>query len=326
MSNTLLSIAIPTVNRKLFLELTLNEFLPQIRRNFREVELVISNNASEDDTDLYISNLIDQHKFLKYYRSDERLSLFESFSKVAEKASGKFIILWGDDDIPSPFFVETILEVLKKNDDVGLIHFNRLIGYNNGLDMRGLKIFKRTFRESVSIYDSLADFTENHLYESTFMSTVVFQKEDWIRGLSYNTQSHYGFEFLGTIYFGMNGKKCIYLHYPLCIQRKPLSRTWSSDWPLYGLLGIPNMIIDFEQNGFYKNGYEIWYRTYNTLISYTYTLLCAAAHKEKYKILCKQINRHQKSAFRKLLCYAIIYLVPRQTYSIIRNIQFKMKK
>mgnify|MGYP000468660982 CR=1 FL=1 len=66
MSNTLLSIAIPTVNRKLFLELTLNEFLPQIRRNFREVELVISNNASEDDTDLYISNLIDQHKFLKY--------------------------------------------------------------------------------------------------------------------------------------------------------------------------------------------------------------------------------------------------------------------
>ena len=52
MSNTLLSIAIPTVNRKLFLELTLNEFLPQIRRNFREVELVISNNASEDDTDL----------------------------------------------------------------------------------------------------------------------------------------------------------------------------------------------------------------------------------------------------------------------------------
>lgn len=325
MSNILLSIAIPTVNRKLFLELTLNEFLPQIRRNSGEVELVISNNASDDDTDVYLTELIEQYDFIKYYKSNVRLTLFDSFSKAADKASGKFLILWGDDDIPSPFFIETILKVISQKPNIGLIHFNRLIGYNNGLEMRGLKIFKSTFRETESLYHSLTEFTENHLYESTFMSTVVFQKEDWKKGLTFNTQNHYGFEFLGTIYFGMNGKKSIYINYPLCIQRKPITRTWSSDWPLYGLLGIPNMIIDFETKGFYENGYEIWYKSYNTLISYIYTLICAAAHKKKYKSLCKQINKHQKSYFRKFLCYAIIYLFPSQTYHIIRKIQFKIK-
>lgn len=325
MSNILLSIAIPTVNRKPFLELTLNEFLPQIRRNSGNVELVISNNASDDDTHVYLTKLIEQYDFIKYYKSNIRLTLFDSFSKAADKASGKFLILWGDDDIPSPFFIETILKVIIQKPDIGLIHFNRLIGYNDGLDMRGLKLFKSVFRETESLYDSLKDFTENHLYESTFMSTVVFQKEDWEKGLVFNTQNHYGFEFLGTIYYGMNGKKCIYINYPLCIQRKPITRTWSSDWPLYGLLGIPNMIIDFETKGFYKNGYEIWYKSYNTLISYIYTLICAAAYKKKYKSLCKQINKHQKSYFRKFLCYAIIYLFPRKTYHIIRKIQFKIK-
>ena len=81
MSNILLSIAIPTVNRKLFLELTLNEFLPQIRRNSGEVELVISNNASDDDTDVYLTELIEQYDFIKYYKSNIRLTLFDSSLK-----------------------------------------------------------------------------------------------------------------------------------------------------------------------------------------------------------------------------------------------------
>lgn len=325
MNNILLSIAIPTVNRKPFLEITLKEFLVQIEQNLGEVELVISNNASDDDTDEFIQQMKLKNNYINYYKSETRLSLFQSFSKAAENASGKFIILWGDDDIPAPFFVETILNIIKQEANIGIIHFNRLIGYNAGYNMRGLKIFKNTFSETIVKYKNLREFTKVHLYESTFMSTMVFKKEDWVKGLSFNTKNHYGFEFLGTIYYGLSDQKCVYLNYPLCIQRKPVTRTWGSDWPLYGLIGIPNMVIDFESKGIYENGYDIWYREYNTLTSYLYTLICAAAHKKKYKSLCKSISRFQKSHFRKFLCYAIIYLCPKQTYGFIRNIQFKIK-
>jgi hypothetical protein len=325
MSNFLLTIAIPTVDRRNFLEKTLNEFLPQIIRNSSEVELVISNNASDDDTHEYLDELIKEFDFIKYYKSKIRLSLFDSFSKAAELASGRFLVLWGDDDIPAPFFIETIIEIIKQKPDIGLIHYNRLIGYNSGENMNGLKIFKSSYSETETLYQNLKDFTKYHLYESTFMSTVVFMKSDWDEGLKYNTFDHYGFEFLGTIYAGMCNKMCIYINYPLCIQRKPFTRTWSSDWPLYGLIGIPNMVKDFERKGFYENGYKIWYKTYNTLISYIYTLICAASYKNKYKVLCKEINKHQKSYLRKLLCYTIIYFCPSQTYGIIRKIQFKIK-
>ena len=325
MNNIRLSIAIPTVNRKTFLEITLKEFIPQIKRNLGEVELVISNNASDDDTDDFIQELRKKNTFIKYYKSEERLSLFESFSKAAEHASGEFAILWGDDDIPAPFFVETILNIIENEEKIGIIHFNRLIGYNDGNNMRGLKIFENTFNQTILKYEKIREFTNRHLYETTFMSTVVFKKADWVNGLNFNTSSHYGFEFLGTIYFGLANEKCIYINYPLCIQRKPVTRTWGSDWPLYGLVGIPNMVKDFEKKEIYDNGYEIWYREYNTLISYLYTLICAAAHKDKYKSLCRTISSFQKSYFRKFLCYLIIYLCPKQTYGFIRNIQFKIK-
>lgn len=325
MNNILLSIAIPTVNRKSFLEITLKEFLPQIERNLGEVELVISNNASDDDTDSFIQQLKIENDHIKYYNSRTRLNLFESFSKAAEHATGEFVILWGDDDIPAPFFVETILNIIKQDVNIGLIHFNRLIGYNDGNNMRGLKIFQNVFNHTIEEYNKLSDFTKRHFFESTFMSTVVFKRQDWVKGLTYNTANHYGFEFLGTIYFGLEDKKCIYLNFPLCIQRKPVTRTWGSDWPLYGLIGIPNMVKDLENDGLFENGYEIWYSEYNTLISFIYTLICAAAHKEKYKSICSTISGFQKSYFRKFLCYLIIYLCPTPTYSLIRNIQFKLK-
>lgn len=323
--NKILSIAIPTVNRKPFLELTLNQFIPQILRNADQVELVISNNASEDDTDEYLTDLISTYNCIRYFKSNVRLDLFDSFSKAVDNSTGKYVILWGDDDIPAPFLLETLLNVIDNNPNISIIHYNRLIGYNSGLNMKSLKVCNRTYEDMIHIYDNLSDFNNCFFYDETFMSTMVFQKEDWIKGLAYNSKAHYGFEFMGTIFYGAYGKSYLYLNYPLCIQRKPILRTWMGDWPLYGLLGIPNMVKDFEREGYYTNGYNTWYKTYNNLISYIYILICAAAYKKKYKPLCTEIVKHQKSIFRKFLCYIIIYGCPKWMYLLIRNIQFKTK-
>lgn len=325
MSKILLSIAIPTVDRKPFLELTLNQFIPQVLRNTDIVELVVSNNASEDDTDEYLSELVSNYSFLRYFKTNDRLDLFESFSKAVHKSQGKYVILWGDDDIPSPYLIETLLTTIKNNPNIGLIHYNRLIGYNSGLDMKSLKLCRRTYGEMVQIYENLSEFNELFFYDETFMSAMVFQKVDWDKGLSYDSKTHFGFEFMGTVFAGVNGKSCLYINYPLCIQRKPISRTWMGNWPLYGLLGIPNMVRDFEHDGYYNNGYDIWYKTYNNIIAYIYILICAAAFKKKYKPLCREIIKHQKSFFRKILCYTIIYGCPGWMYLLIRNIQFRIK-
>lgn len=320
-----MSIAIPTVNRKPYLKITLDQFIPQVLRNKAFVELVISNNASEDDTDEYISEQALKYDFIHYYKSDTRLDLFESFSKAANKSSGKYVILWGDDDIPAPYLIETLLDVIRNYPSVGLIHYNRLIGYNSDLEMKSLKVCRKNYDNELQIFNNLSDFNEKFFYDETFMSTVVFQKSGWERGLLYDTKSHYGFEFMGTVFYGMYDKICIYINYPLCIQRKPICRTWMENWPLYGLIGIPNMVMDLEHDGFYKNGYNIWYKNYNQLLSYTYILICAAAYKKQYKPLCAEIVKHQRSYVRKILCYLIIYGCPSWMYLLIRKVQFKLK-
>lgn len=320
-----LSIAIPTVNRKDYLNITIQHFLPQIERNVDRVELVISDNFSVDGTSEYFKDLAHTKKNIKYVRTTSHLPLFDSFSRAVSESAGKYVILWGDDDIPAPYFVESILNVIDSYTNTQLIHFNRLIGYNNKLDMRSLKLCQNTYENSINLFEKLSDINEKYFYDITFMSSVVFLREAWNKGLKVDTSSHYGFEFMGSIFYGIDSGYLIYIPYPLCIQRKPLTRLWFCDWPLYGLIGIPNMVKDFERDGLYDNGLKIWNKKYNRFFAYVYILICAAVDKKKYKPYCKSICLFQDSIIRKLLCYLIIYCCPKWMFSIIRKIQFKLK-
>ena len=46
----------------------------------------------------------------------------------------------------------------------------------------------------------------------------------------------------------------MYEEFPLCIQRKVAKRAWGKDWPIYALLGLPNMSKDLEKEGLFDDG------------------------------------------------------------------------
>lgn len=39
-------------------------------------------------------------------------------------------------------------------------------------------------------------------------------------------------------------QKCLYCNLPVEIQRNPFNRDYSAKWPLYALIGVPNMMSD----------------------------------------------------------------------------------
>ena len=53
----IISVVIPTLNRKNYLAETLEHFIPQFERNQNVVELIICNNASDDDTDSFMRSI-----------------------------------------------------------------------------------------------------------------------------------------------------------------------------------------------------------------------------------------------------------------------------
>lgn len=110
--NPVLTIAIPTYNRanklKKCIELVMREI------DDKPIEVLISDNASTDNTEDVIRELLNIYPQLKYYRNVENLGADRNFINCYDKAQGEYIWLIGDDDMILPGALKSVLDVLKK--------------------------------------------------------------------------------------------------------------------------------------------------------------------------------------------------------------------
>lgn len=323
--NKLISIAIPTLNREKLLNFTLEHFITQIEPVKDQVELVICNNASEDNSASMLLNIKEEHDWVKVHNCKERLPLGDNFKRAVSFSSGRFIILWGDDDIPAPGLIGYLVELVKKLPDISLFYFNRLVGYEEGNSLKALTLYENRYDGIRKIYDNSTEFITDNFWGATFMSAMMFTRDVWERGLAFDTSSHFGFEFMGILYYGNKGGEIDYENYPLCIQRKVAKRAWGTDWPKYALLGLPNMSKDLEREGLFNNGLNIWRSKYNKFVLFCYILMSAATDKKKYKPMCADFASYQNGFLRKSLVYGIIYCVPGWVYNLSRKILFSIK-
>ncbi|MDO5527216.1 MAG: glycosyltransferase family 2 protein [Prevotella sp.] len=322
----ILSIAIPTLNRAEYLKFTIEVFVTQLQPYADFVELVICSNACEDRTSDVVHEFERKYEFIRYKECDNRVSLGDNFKRTVDFSDGEFVILWGDDDIPAPFLVGLLLQRIKDNRDIELYYFNRLVGYEDGCPIRSLTVYENRFECVERLYKDSSSFINDNFWGATFMSAVMFSRKVWERGLLFDTSSHYGFEFMGILYYGNQGKGIMYECFPLCIQRKVAKRAWGTDWPIYALIGLPNMSRDLEKEGLFINGLDTWRRKYNNFVLYCYILMSAATDKKKYKPYCRRFAAYQRGFVRKSLAYLIIYFMPGWVYNISRKILFSLKK
>lgn len=323
---TILSIAIPTLNRSEYLKFTIDHFVPQILPYSDKVELVICSNACDDNTSEVANKYASKYEFIRYNDCRNRVSLGDNFKRTVAFSKGRYFILWGDDDIPAPFLISYLLYCIENTPQYELYYFNRLVGYEDGCPIKSLTVYEKRYEQTKKIYQSSTDFITDNFWGATFMSAMLCSRGVWERGLKFDTSSHYGFEFMGILYYGNKDKDIVFESFPLCIQRKVAKRAWGTDWPKYALLGLPNMSKDLEKEGLFINGLNIWNTKYNTFIMYCYILMSAATDKKKYKPYCKEFALNQKGWFRKFLCYAVIYCMPGFIYNLSRKILFKLKK
>jgi abequosyltransferase len=116
----LLTIAIPTYNRSKCLAQLLEILAPQLAGESR-VELVISDNASPDDTSTVIASFRDKGLSLIYDREEKNIGPDANFLKCFREARGKYVWIFGDDDIILPGSLRKVLDLLSQN-ECDLIH------------------------------------------------------------------------------------------------------------------------------------------------------------------------------------------------------------
>ncbi|MCX7734873.1 MAG: glycosyltransferase [bacterium] len=146
----LVSIGMPTYNGARFIRQTLDYLLAQDYKNF---ELIVSDNASEDETQQIVLDYAKKDKRIKYYRNDVNLGMAENFKRVFELSSGKYFMWASDHDLHHPTFISRCVEILEKNPNVVLVysksiyidHEGKELGpiYLNQMDTRGLPEVQR---------------------------------------------------------------------------------------------------------------------------------------------------------------------------------------
>jgi hypothetical protein len=122
MTAPLLSLCIPTWNRSKWVKACLEASLPQAERFPGLVEVVVSDNASPDDTWTVLQAFAAKHPCLRVHRNPEN-NYTENFNTVLRVAKGRYAWLMGDDDAPMPGALARVLELLQKEPhDLYLLH------------------------------------------------------------------------------------------------------------------------------------------------------------------------------------------------------------
>ena len=111
----LLTVAMPTWNRSSTLDQSLGLLIPQLLEFPGEVNLVLSDNASDDDTQAVISKYVELYKSIDYklFRQEVNTGYFGNFKKCKELSQGEYFWLLSDDDFVRPGVIRSIMRHLR---------------------------------------------------------------------------------------------------------------------------------------------------------------------------------------------------------------------
>ncbi len=105
----LVSIGLPVFNGDNHIKNTLDSLLLQTYSN---IEIIISDNGSTDQTHKICSQYTNKDKRIKYYRNETNMGSIWNFNKVFELSEGDFFMWAAHHDLWHPNFITKCLEVL----------------------------------------------------------------------------------------------------------------------------------------------------------------------------------------------------------------------
>lgn len=124
---TLLSILVPTYNRRQQLQ----ECLDSLLQTPVPCEILVGDNASTDGTERMMAGITDPR--VKYHRRPENIGVVPNHNRLLEAATGEYLCIFGDDDIALPACFDLKLAILAVHPDIGGVYSRALVMDQQGL-------------------------------------------------------------------------------------------------------------------------------------------------------------------------------------------------
>ena len=118
MANPLVTICVPTRNRVASLKRSIKKILDQ---DYTPLEIIISDNASTDDTEGFCEELEKSDHRVRYVRHQQNIGLHGNLNFCLGSGDGEFLCIFHDHDDHDATIVSTYVTFLSQHPDVGLV-------------------------------------------------------------------------------------------------------------------------------------------------------------------------------------------------------------
>lgn len=205
----LLSICVPTYNRPLALKRLLTSLINQVTD---EVELIIG-----DDGDFYETQKIvkefSQYYNLIHFKNLDNPSFYTNLLSVTSRARGKYVWWLGDDDELLPNATLSVLNLIKKYQNISFIWANYVFDGSHG----------RVIKQNDGFFKDRDDVLETLGRDIGFMSSLIFRREDGIAILPVIRAKKSGLAFihLAFIFYVLSGDGKFYFLKGPCVLCHP---------------------------------------------------------------------------------------------------------
>ncbi len=186
MKNILLSIVIPTYKRVKFLETIVTTLANQIKSAGLEnlVQIIISDDASGDDTATYVKHADNEYGFVDGYVQEKNLGVSPNILWLIDKAIGPYVLICCDDDLLTDGALKYIIDCIReKKPNIILINTSNMMSlddsnkkYEISLQNR-LNITKDIFIEDFERDCNKLRDVNNWIHMTNLATAVVFKKD-----------------------------------------------------------------------------------------------------------------------------------------------------
>ena len=307
MIEKILTVIVPTYNRKNTLARGLKAIIPQVVANRERVALYISDNCSDDGTDEYIQLLHAEYPDLfESKRQAQNLGAQGNFRDAVKSVKTKYVVIFSDDDLMLPNFVSIILSEISAHPDASLINYNALIVSSLG-EYVGVRDPIVTGGKS-RYYSSCGLFIVEHTHSPSLVTSNVFERKYFLDIIdSIDADEYPGYQWFAALVLGTLDRPVVYIDQPLLLQYSPAANRRVMNAPWYTAFGLTHLFEQVERK--YAGVLGKW----QTMFDANYKDFCLyliGNHKDLYAERYAKLVQHSPSpSFSRQLKY-YYYLPP----------------
>lgn len=262
----LLSICISTYNRSAWLALSLKNLERLIPIAQDDIEIVVCDNTSTDNTPEVVKPYIGRSDF-RYYRNPRNVGMLGNLQVTAHHARGRHVWILGDDDLVKPGSIKRVLQVLREQPDLALVYLN--YAYTREDDATAVRDLDRFLAQSTPIIAPGKDIfgpvrricTESENFFTAIYS-LVFRRDHALQAYSQNTEGRPFSTMLTcipTTYYVLHHM----MDEPACWIGEPqlvvnMNVSWLKYAPLWILERLPEVFDCAETLGADPSGVDRW--------------------------------------------------------------------